>query len=105
MAAIASTQVSLYPTDIGSSESYPEGKGKRGIIERRLKITAVTAADTATAAVLGLKEILSAHSGYNASSPGAVALGVDPVNSVLQIGSGPSNATIYLTVTGTSPVA
>ena len=98
MAAIAASAVSLYPTG-GNAESYPD-KGSRAVVQRRLKITSVTAADTATAAVLGLKKVHAAHSGYNGSSAGVVPLGVDPVNNGIHIGAGPSSATIYLVVEG-----
>lgn len=103
MAAIASSAVSLYPTD-GSAETYLD-KANREVIRRRLKITSVTAADTATAAVLGLERVHAAHSGYNGSSAAAVAIGVDPVNNGIYIGSGPSAATIYLVVEGSVPVS
>lgn len=103
MAAIASTAVSLYPTD-GSATAYPHGKGDRTVIEKRLKITGVTAGDTATAAVLGFNRVISASSGYNGSSAAAVGIGVDPVNNGIYVGTGPSNQTIYLVVKGTPPL-
>jgi hypothetical protein len=102
MAAIAASAVSLYPTDGGGS-FYPGRDGE--IVTKRLKITSVTAADTATAAVLGFSKVISADSGYNASVAAAVGIGVDPVNNGIYIGSGPFAATIYLVVTGTPPIA
>lgn len=103
MAAIAASAVSLYPTN-GTAEYYP-AKGNREIVRRRLKITSVTAADTATAAVLGLEQVHAAHSGFNGSSSGVVPLGVDPVNNRILIGAGPSAATIYLVVEGSVPAS
>jgi len=101
MAAIAASAVSNYPTELNAAELYPFGKGSRGFIMRRLKITTVTAADTATAAVLGLGKVVAAFSGYNGSSAGSFAVGVDPVNNGIHIGTGPSSATVYITVIGT----
>lgn len=103
MAAIASSAVSLYPTN-GAAVSYPSGKGSRDVVRKRLKITTVTAGDTATAAVLGLQNIHAAYAGYNGSSAGAVSIGVDPVNNTIHIGTGPSSATIYLVVEGSPNV-
>jgi hypothetical protein len=100
MAAIAATAVSLYPDR--SAERYIGRVGApRGLIEKRIRITGVTAADTATAAVLGFNTVQSAHSGYNSTVAGVVPVGVDPVNNGIHIGAGPSAATIYLTVIGT----
>lgn len=101
MAAIAASAVSNYPTELNAAELYPFGKGSRDIIMRRLKITAVTAADTATAAVLGFGKLIAAFGGYNGSSAGVVPVSVDPVNNGILIGTGPSSATIYVTVIGT----
>ena len=101
MGAIAATQVSLYPTDLSTSEYHSDSVKARTKITRRLKITGVTAADTATAAVLGLSSVISASSGYNGTTPGAVAIGVDPVNNEINVGAGPNNETLYLVVTGT----
>jgi hypothetical protein len=104
MAAIAVTQVSLYPDR--HSEIYVGAVGRpRGVIQRKLRITAVTAADTATAVVLGFSTVYSAHSGYNSTVAGVVPVGVDPVNNGILIGAGPAAATIYLTVVGTPKAA
>lgn len=100
MAAIASTAVSVYPTD-RSQDFYPHGKGDRTVIQRTLKITGVSAGDTATAAVLGFKRVLSAHSGWDATGGAPFVAGVDPVNNLIEIGTGPSASDIYLVVTGT----
>jgi len=100
MAAIASTAVSIYPT---GSDRYIGNK--TDLVQRNLKITGVTAADTATAAALGFSKLVEVSSGYNGSSAGAVAIGLDSVNNGIHIGSGPSNATIYLVVTGNPVMA
>lgn len=100
MAAIAVAAVSLFPTG-SAGERYCGGTGApRALIERRLKITGVTAGDTASATVLGLGVVTKVTGGYNATAVGAFPCAVDPVNNGILIGAGPSNATIYLTVTG-----
>lgn len=99
MAAIASTAVSLYPTD-GSAERYVDGIAPRTVVEKRLKITSVTAADTATAAVLGFSKLISVSNSFGATA-GAFPSAVDPVNNLLLVGAGPAAETVYLTVTGT----
>ena len=98
MAAIAATQVSLYPDK--NAVRFVGGMAPRQLVERRLKITSVTAADTVTAAVLGLKKIISVSNAYNGTSAGVVPVAVNPVNNQLLIGAGPTAATIYLAVTG-----
>lgn len=100
MAAIAATAVSIYPS---GADRYIGTK--TDVVQRNLKITGVTAADTATAAVLGFSRIISVSSGYNGSSAAVVGVGLDPVNNGILIGSGPSNATIYLVVSGNPAVA
>lgn len=111
MAAIALTQVSLYPSAGPSATAstpawwYSAGKEQKAIVTRKLKITGVTAADTATPNALGFASIMDVGCGYSATAP-ALPLGLDPTansgtGSVI-IGTGPSNETIYLTVTGTA---
>lgn len=100
MSAIAATAVSLYPNRY--AERYSGGGvDPRTRIERRLKITGVTAADTATAAVLGLATVETVSSAFNATGPAAYAVAVDPINNGILIGTGPSSSDIYLVVTGT----
>jgi len=113
MAAIALSQVSLYPSATPSATAstppwwYAAGKDQKNIIARKLKITAVTAADTATPTVLGFASILGTLGGYSATVP-ALPLGLDPTansgTGSLIIGTGPSNETIYVTVIGTPAV-
>lgn len=110
MAAIAVTQVSLYPSAAPSATAnvppwwYAAGKDQKNIIARKLKITGVTAADTATPTVLGFSSILGVIGGYSATAP-ALPLGLDPTansgTGSLIVGTGPSNEDIYLTVIGT----
>lgn len=99
MAAIAATQVSLYPNRY--AEEYAGTVAPLAKIERRLKITGVTAGDTATAAVLGLATVDSSSSAHNPTGPAVVGVSVDPINNGILIGTGPSAGTIYLTVKGT----
>lgn len=76
------------------------GTNVRDNAVRQLKITGVTAADTATAAVLGFKRLIGVHNSFGATA-GAFPSAVDPVNNRVLIGTGPSNETVYLTVHGT----
>lgn len=99
MAAIASTAVSAYPTD-GSGEYSPEARRPGTRISRQLKITGVTAADTATAAVLGFSKLFSAGSAVYGATPTPCPVGIDLVNNLLIVGAGASNETVYLTVVG-----
>lgn len=111
MAAIAASQVSLYPsagpTATGTTPSwwYCSGHDQKQFVARKLAITGVTAADTATPTVLGLGSILDIGAGYSASAH-SLAIGLDPTansgSGGLIVGTGPSNETIYLTVYGTA---
>jgi len=98
MAALAATAVSLFPNRF--AERYVGSVVPRNLVERRLAITGVTAGDTATAAVLGLSRLVSVSNAYNATGPAVATVAVDPVNNRILVGTGPSNVTLYLTVTG-----
>jgi hypothetical protein len=108
MAAIAATQVSIFgsgtvppawPATI-PGQRYVGGNCPEEVVEMILKLTGVTAGDTATAAVLGFSAILGADSGYDATGLIVVPLGVDYVDNQLLIGAGPANTTVYLRITG-----
>ena len=115
MAAIAATAVSIYPSTVPSAtvstpgEWYPCGKDQRSIVARKLKITTVSAADTATPAALGLSTIMAVYGGSVYMSGGTTAtvlpMTLDPTANSgtggLIVGTGPSAETIYLTVVGT----
>lgn len=111
MAAIALTQVSLYPSATPSATAkvlawwYPAGKEQKQIVARKLAITGVTAADTATPTVLGFSSILDVGSAYAVGAT-SLSIGLDPTANSgaggLIVGTGPSNETIYLTVYGTA---
>lgn len=103
MAAIASIVVSAYPTD-GSGEYSPDARRPGTRISRQLKITGVTAADTATAAVLGLSKLYSAESAVYGATPTAFPVGIDLVNNLLVVGAGPANETVYLTIVGSPTI-
>lgn len=107
MAAIAKAAVSLYPTvasgGILSSEWQSGGTSTRRALIRKLAITGVTAADTATASVLGFSVLHGVLNSYGATA-GAFPSCINPVTGVLLVGTGPSNETIYLTVQGEAPV-
>lgn len=97
MSAIAAAQVSLVP----GSDRYDGGDRPRAVITKRLTITGVTAADTATPAVLGLSRVTEAHSAIYTGSPNVPLLvGVDYATGGIIIGAGPSNVTVHLTVVG-----
>lgn len=98
MAALASTVFSEYPTNRGATR-YPSRNQE--VIRKQLKISAADAGDTATAAVMLLGTILDVSNAYNATTSAVVLVAHDPVNNLIQIGSGPSAAVLYLTVTGT----
>lgn len=113
MAVIAVTAVTLYPSATPSATAsvypwwYSAGKEQKQIITRKLKITGVTAADTATPTVLGFSSILEVAGGaFGETATTGFHVALDPrANSGaggLIIGAGPSNETIYLTVTGTA---
>lgn len=114
MAAIAASQVSLYPsagpsaTQTTPSSFFPFGKDQQGYVARKLAITGVTAGDTATPSVLGFTSIIDVGAGYSATAA-ALPLGLNPTANSgvggLIVGTGPSNETIYLTVYGTSKAA
>lgn len=114
MAAITRAAVSLYPSPGPSatvstpSSWFPCGKEQRGYIAYKLAITGVTAADTATPAVLGLQTIMAVWGAYSATNA-ALVIGLNPTanggTGGLIIGTGPSAETIYLTVMGTSAAA
>ena len=97
MAAIAKAQVQL----IRGSDHFVGGLEPRTRIQRRLLLNAVTAADTATPAVLGLSSITAAHSAVVSGSPAVpVLVGIDTVNNLLVLGTGPNNSTVQVTVEG-----
>lgn len=93
MAAITKTQVSFYP-DYNASRYV----GSKDVVERRYKLTGVSAGDTASATVLGFSDLISTSNGWY--SGGVVAVAVNPVAKQLVLGTGPSNADVYVTVTG-----
>lgn len=107
MAAIAKSQVSLYPTvatgGVRSSEWLGDGPVDKHTLTRRLAITGVTAADTATADVLGFSNLYNVLNSFGATA-GAFPSAINPVTDSLLIGAGPANETIYLTISGEVPV-
>lgn len=107
MAAIVKAAVSLYPTvatgGVRSSEWLGDGPVDKHTLTRRLAITGVTAADTATATVLGFSNLYHVLNSFGATA-GAFPSCINPVTGTLLIGAGPSNETVYLTVAGEVPV-
>lgn len=109
MGAVASTQVSIYPSANPSASAvappwwFCAGKEQRQIVARKYKVTGVTAADTIAPSALGLSAVLDVGSGYSASA-NALSFGLDPTANSnaggIIVGTGPSNETIYLVVYG-----
>ena len=117
MAALTSSQVSLYPTEVGKAEFFPRGKDDRTVITRRLKITSLAqgnATDTIGASALGFTELLDCGNLWDATNSKGYPTVIDPVNNriLLLDGANPAApvvvtaAAAYITVTGTfkSPV-
>ena len=103
MAAIAQSQVSLVK---GSDRYVGGGVRPRTVITRRLVLSGVTAADTATAAVLGFSQILVATSAVIAGTPDVpVLVGVSYGTNSLVLGTGPNNSTVHVTVEGAPTIA
>jgi hypothetical protein len=98
MAALAATVFSEYPTD-KSATRYSERNSD--VVKKQFKISSASAGDTATAAVMLFGKILEVSSVWNATTSAVATAAVDPVNNLIQIGTGPSAAELYLTVTGT----
>jgi hypothetical protein len=114
MGAIAATQVSSFPANVGQvseAGAYDFGVDARRpgrVISRCLQITGVTAGDTATAAVLGFSQLVKGSVGvYGATvgNPGTpFVAAVDVLNNELVVGTGPANQTLLLTVEGAPTV-
>lgn len=115
MAALATTDVSLYPaTQAGASrpsEWFPRGLDNRGVITRQVKLTSVSvggATNTIGASALGLSVILECSSFFDSTNSKIIPAAVDPVNNVVLLGAGSSLAvgdlstvTGYMIVSGT----
>lgn len=117
MAALASSQVSLYPTAVGKAEFFPRGKDDRTVITRRLKITSLAqgdATDTIGASALGFTEILDCGTLWDETNSKGYPTVIDPVNNRILLLDGSAapapvkvtTTAAYITVTGTfkSPV-
>lgn len=111
MAALAASQVSLYPTDINESEFFPRGKDDRTVITRRLKITSLAqgdATDSIGASALGFSELLDCSNLWDDTNNKGYLSVIDPVtNTILLFADGADTAAVvtataaYITVTGT----
>ncbi len=115
MAALASTAVSLYPTD-GSAESYPNGQGDRSVVQRRLKLVltgqGIATTDTIGAAALGFETLISCSTLYDATNNKGYPAAVDPANNIILLFDGAAapapvavtTTVAYITVIGTPPI-
>lgn len=115
MAALGASAVSLYPTGLGEAEFFPNGKGDRSIITRRLKLVLTGQGgqtNTIGAAALGFNKLISCTSLFDDSNNLVYGAVVDPVANVILLDAGnagtPTDVTAaatYITVTGTTKLA
>jgi hypothetical protein len=109
MADLVSSAVSLQPTGLREAEFYG---AKKGVFTRRVKLTSVTqggSTNKLTATALGFKSLVSCGNFHQTSgTPAVIPAAVDPVNNILLLGAGASNAvgdvtaaTGYIVITGT----
>lgn len=85
MAALASTAVSLYPTD-GSAEFYPNGKGDKSVRTRRLKLVLTGQGgqtNTIGASALGFTKLISCGTLFDDTNNVGYPAVVDPVANVI----------------------
>ena len=93
MADLASSAVSLQPTSLAEAEYYGS---KKGVFTRRIKLTSITqggSTNRLTAAALGFKKLVSCGCYHQTSgTPTIIPAAVDPVNNIILLGAGASNA-------------
>lgn len=109
MAALASSAVSLYPTD-GSGEWYTRGKDDRSVVTRRLKLVLTGQGgqtNTIGATALGFIKLLDCGNLFDDSNNLVYGAVVDPVTNTIVLDAGnagtPTDVTAaatYITVTG-----
>lgn len=115
MADLAASAVSLYPTELGAAEFWPNGKGDRTLIGRRLKIVLTGqggATNKITASALGFDKLVTCSPFTDDSGNTIYLTNVNPVTNIIEIVNDPLNATdigdasatVYATVTGTPKV-
>lgn len=86
MAALAPTAVSLYPTNIGTSEFSMFGPGGTRLLVRRLKLVLTGqggATNTIGATALGFKTLVRCSNLYDATNGKTYRATIDPVNNVI----------------------
>lgn len=109
MADLVPTAVTLQPTGLREAEYYTS---RKGTFTRRIKLTSVTqggSTNKLTASALGFRSLTSCGNFHQTSgTPAIIPAAVDPVNNVILLGAGASNAvgdvtaaTGYIVVTGT----
>ena len=109
MADLATTAVSLQPTSLREAEFYT---AKKQAFTRRIKLTSITqggSTNKLTAAALGFKNLIACGNFHRTDgTPAIVPAAVDPVNNIILLGAGASNAvgdvtaaTGFIVVTGT----
>jgi hypothetical protein len=109
MADLAASAVTLQPTSLAEAEFYAS---KKGTFTRRIKLTSVTqggSTNRLTAAALGFRKLVNCGNYHQTSgTPTIIPAAVDPVNNIILLGAGASNAvgdvttsTGFIVVTGT----
>ena len=109
MADLLASQVSLTPASLAEAEFYVS---KKAAFSRRVKLTSVTVGGSTnkiTAAALGFKKLVGCGNFHRTDgTPAIIPAAVDPVNNIILLGAGASNAvgdvtgaTGHIVVTGT----
>ncbi len=113
MAALNSSQVSLYPTDSRSADFNYGNTANKSLVTRSRKFTAVTVGDqtdTIGADALGFITLVSCSNFFDDTNNRVVPAVVDPVTNTIVFGAGSfsggaaagnvSSVTGYITITG-----
>jgi hypothetical protein len=100
MADLAASAVSLTPTSLSEAEFWLTKR--RGLFMRRIKLTGVTvggATNRITASALGFTKLVYCGNFHDTTGGKVQPAVVDPVNNVILLGAGASNAIGDVTTT------
>lgn len=110
MAALASTAVSLYPTNLGTSEWYTLTPGGKRYVNRRLKLVLTGqggTTNTIPAAALGFRNLVSCTNLTDTTNSKIYLANVDPTLNTIQLTATAADTVAdvtttaaYITVTG-----
>lgn len=112
MAALTSSAVSLFPTNLGTSEWYTLTPGGKRYVNRRLKLVLATgqgaSSNTIGAAALGFRNLVSCSNFIDVVGGKVYLAAVDPVNNIINLAANGSDGVAdvvaasggYITVTG-----